>query len=261
MMPNATMAIRIIVVLLFVLMLAGCPPPPGVYHSVKEGQTLYRIGKIYGVDEKVLVRYNGIADPTRLQVGQKLFIPGVTRVRDVPTTIPTAKTPSSAPVRTAKKKKTVSDYSRKKTKTSSVKSPPPPVTTKGHASATAKKGAFAWPLKGKVVKKYSTASKTPSRGIEIAAPRGSAVFSAAAGRVIYSGDGINGYGKLIIVKHDNSYFTVYGFNSRNLVATGNFVGKKQKIALSGTPPSGGEPRLHFEIRRGKQAVNPIFYLP
>jgi len=253
------MAIRITALFLFAVLLAGCPPPPGVYHTVREGQTLYRIGKIYRVDDQLLLRYNGIEDPTRLQVGQKLFIPGVTRVREIPTTTSAVKSPSSAPLRRAENTKTSpGDAGRK---TSPAKSPPPPPRAEEKGGAPAKKGTFDWPLKGKVVKKFTTRAKTPSRGIEIAAPKGSEVYSAAAGRVIYSGDGINGYGKLIIVKHDDSYFTVYGFNSQNLVETGNFVGKKQRIALSGTPPSGGAPRLHFEIRRGKQAVNPIFYLP
>ncbi|WP_225911698.1 murein hydrolase activator EnvC family protein [Desulfuromonas versatilis] len=100
-----------------------------------------------------------------------------------------------------------------------------------------------------------------SKGIEIAAAPGSAVQSSAAGQVIYSGNGVKGFGNLIILKHDDSFYTVYGYNQSNLVKAGTFVGQGQKIALSGRPPSGGNPRLHFEIRHGKQAVDPIFYLP
>ena len=99
------------------------------------------------------------------------------------------------------------------------------------------------------------------KGLQIAAPRGTPVLSAAAGKVTYSGGGIRGYGNLIIIKHDEVYFTVYGFNEKVLVEVGNYVSKGQKIAVSGVPADGGEPRLHFEIRRGKEAVNPIFYLP
>jgi lipoprotein NlpD len=87
------------------------------------------------------------------------------------------------------------------------------------------------------------------------------VVSAAAGRVIYSGNGIRGYGNLIILKHDDSFYTIYGFNAKNLVESGSFVSKGEKIALAGSPPNGGSPRLYFEIRHGKTAVDPIFYLP
>lgn len=79
--------------------------------------------------------------------------------------------------------------------------------------------------------------------------------------MIYSGDGVKGYGHLIILQHENDLFTVYGFNQQNLVRLGDFVSQDEKIALSGVPPSGGQPRLHFEVRKGKVAVNPILYLP
>jgi lipoprotein NlpD len=97
--------------------------------------------------------------------------------------------------------------------------------------------------------------------VEISAVSGTPVLSAAAGRVIYSGDGIRTYGNLIILRHDNDFFTVYGFNQKNIVDAGTFVSKGERIALSGAPPAGGKPRLYFEIRRGKEPVDPIFYLP
>ena len=100
-----------------------------------------------------------------------------------------------------------------------------------------------------------------SRGFEIEAEPGTPVLAAAAGKVIYSGDGVKGYGHLIIVQHKNDFYTVYGFNSRNLVKQGDFVSQGEQIAVSGTPPGGGEARLHFEVRKKKVAVNPILYLP
>jgi len=111
-------------------------------------------------------------------------------------------------------------------------------------------------------KSFSAKAKAGSgKGIEIAVRSGSSVKAAEAGKVIYSGDGVNGYGHLIILQHENDLFTVYGFNQRNFVRQGDFVSQGEKIALSGTPPAGGTPRLHFEVRKGKQAVNPILYLP
>lgn len=119
-----------------------------------------------------------------------------------------------------------------------------------------------WPLRGKIVRSFSSEAKAGSgKGIEIAVRSGSSVNAAEAGKVIYSGDGVTGYGHLIILQHENDLFTVYGFNQRNYTRQGDFVSKGEKIALSGVPPSGGTARLHFEVRKGKQAVNPILYLP
>jgi lipoprotein NlpD len=112
-----------------------------------------------------------------------------------------------------------------------------------------------------VVRNFGSSGGTLNKGIEISSPVGSAVHSAGAGRVIYSSDGVAGYGNLIIIRHDDGFFSVYGFNKKNLVQVGTFVSRGQRIALSGSPPGGGSPRLHFEIRNGKDAVNPIFYLP
>ncbi|MEJ2201283.1 MAG: M23 family metallopeptidase [Desulfuromonadaceae bacterium] len=212
-----------------VLLLIGCSAPRGIYHRVEKGQTLYRISSEYGLNQRYLARINHIHDPSQLKVGQRLFIPGATRVRSVPATVPAKKVASSTSRRT--KAKTSSKWKPKskttaKTATAGAKGAPKPA-----------KGQFSYPVKGKTIK------------------------SAAAGRVIYSGNGVKGYGNLIILKHDQSFYTVYGFNAKNLVAVGNYVSKGQKIALGGVPPGGGGPRLHFEIRYGKNAVNPIFYLP
>jgi lipoprotein NlpD len=127
--------------------------------------------------------------------------------------------------------------------------------------AAAFKGKFNWPLKGALLKGFGGGGGSPIKGVEISAAAGTPVLSAAAGRVIYSGDGIRTYGNLIILRHDNDFFTVYGFNQKNIVDAGTFVSKGERIALSGAPPAGGKPRLYFEIRRGKEPVDPIFYLP
>ncbi|TYP00280.1 lipoprotein NlpD [Geothermobacter ehrlichii] len=251
------------------LLLAGCSPPRGVYHTVGKGQTLYQISKTYHVDEAYLARVNGIDDPTRLAVGQKLFIPGATRTRYVP---PTVKTVAGKPARPS----VVSRSSGSRKQPEARKSPParsgggavkkkaetgvrrkPPASRAGRVE----KGFFAWPQRGKIVRRFGGRGAGASNGIEIAMPPGSAVFSAAAGKVIYSGNGISGYGNLIVVQHEKDYYSIYGYNRQNLVKAGSFVSKGQKIALSGVPPSGGAPRLYFEIRKGKTPVNPIFYLP
>jgi lipoprotein NlpD len=122
-------------------------------------------------------------------------------------------------------------------------------------------GRFLWPLHGETLRRFGGKNGSTSKGMELAAAANTPVVAAAAGRVIYSGDGIRSYGNLIILKHDESFFTVYGYNERNLVQAGSFVSKGEKIALVGTPPEGGRARLYFELRYGKEAVDPTIYLP
>jgi lipoprotein NlpD len=251
------MPFRLLTVILLALLMGGCSTPAGTYHTVREGQTLYRIGKTYGIDERYLARINGIDDPSRLRVGDQLYIPGADHERYVPSTV-------SPPPPTA-----IAPAPRGQTKSPDPSVNPPKSGAENAendksgeaASPPSDKGRFIWPVRGKVLSGFGTKGSAYRKGLQIAVPRGGTVVSAAAGRVIYSGNVIRGYGNLIILKHDNSFYTVYGFNSRNLVKAGSFVSKGEKIALAGAPPDGGSPRLYFEIRHGKTAVDPIFYLP
>jgi lipoprotein NlpD len=140
---------------------------------------------------------------------------------------------------------------------------PPLAAAKAPAASAAKpeKGVFIWPAKGKLLTKFGTQGQKVYKGIEIGVPKGTAVVAAASGKVIYSGNAIPGYGNLVILEHSDSFFSVYGYNQENLVKMDDHVGQGDRIALSGLPPSGQSARLHFEIRRGKSAVNPILYLP
>jgi len=251
------------IALLVLLLLGGCASSRGVYHTVGSGETLYRIGRTYGVDARYLARINRIDDPTVLRAGSRLFIPGVDHVRKVPPVAVPAVPSRTAVISQAPAKKPVATsrpVTSGKTAALPQSAAKSPVQTPAKPVASIK-GKFAWPLKGEIIRRFGDKGEIPCRGLEIAAASGSPVLSAAAGRVIYSGDGIRSYGNLIILKHDESLFSVYGFNKKNMVTTGAFVGRGERIALSGTPPSGGKPRLYFEIRQGKEPVNPIFYLP
>lgn len=255
---------RVLVIAL--LYLPGCAAQPGFYHTVEPGQTLYRIGRAYQVDESHLARINGIDDPTTLRVGQRLYIPEATRAVAVPVEKPvpgpkaqTGKTPE----RTTIPPKVATEPPSKPVAKTAPAVKPWPRSSADHPPAPRppEKGRFQWPLNGTVIRSFGTNGRVLSKGIEISTPVGSVVHSAGAGRVIYSSDGVAGYGNLIIIRHDDGFFSVYGFNKKNLISVGTFVSRGQRIALSGTPPGGGSPRLHFEIRNGKDAVDPIFYLP
>jgi len=245
------------VILLFVWvgLFTACAPQTGIYHTVKPGQTLYRIAKTYGIEESRLAQINNINDPRQLKVNQRLYIPGISQPRKVPST---ASTSTSKPTRVT----TTATVKQKKpavvAKQPSVKKP---ASTKTTSSAKPVKGTFIWPAKGKLLNKFGKQSKNVYKGIEIGVPKGTAVVAAASGKVIYSGSAITGYGNLVILEHSDSYFSVYGYNQKNLVKMDDHVGQGDKIALSGLPPNGQSARLHFEIRKGKSAVNPILYLP
>lgn len=265
----AVRILRSVTVILLVLLVA-CHT--GVYHTVESGQTLYRISQTYGVDSTYLARINNISDPTQLRAGTRLYIPGASRQQKVDVVTAPRPTPP-----TASRPSPPVSHTPPPTPASQPASPPPQTSPRTSAPATDRSAAttttpaaqtslperkFQWPLRGKIVRQFSTTAQAGSgRGIEIAVKSGSDVSAAEAGRVIYSGDGVSGYGFLVILQHEHEMFTVYGFNQRNLVAQGAFVSRGERIALSGVPPSGGEPRLHFEVRRGKEPVNPLLYLP
>jgi murein DD-endopeptidase MepM/ murein hydrolase activator NlpD len=253
---SRSVLINSLIVLLGCLLLITACAPTGIYHTVQPGQTLYRIAKTYEIDEARLASINRIKDPTQLQASQRLFIPGVTQLRRVPATAsPSASAPSrvaTAPVATPSKPAATHNNQP------AVKKPVPKPPA---AAAKPAQGIFVWPVKGKILNKFGTKGQNVYKGIEIDVPKGTTVVAAASGKVIYSGNAIPGYGNLVILEHSDSYFSVYGYNQKALVKNEDHVGQGEKIALSGLPPNGQSPRLHFEIRKGKSAVNPILYLP
>lgn len=247
-------SLRLSIALVFFLLVA-CGG--GVYHTVKPGQNLYRISRAYDVDKDYLARVNGISDPSMIKAGTRLYIPGASQVKYVPQVESSSPSTKTAPSKTTAKKPTNKPTNRPvAVKKPAAKSPP---ASRSNATNVSK---LSWPLRGKIVRSFSLQAKAGSgKGIEIAVRSGSVVKAAEAGKTIYSGNGVKGYGHLIILQHENDLFTVYGFNQQNLVREGDFVSQGEKIALSGTPPAGGQARLHFEVRKGKVAVDPILYLP
>ena len=116
---------------------------------------------------------------------------------------------------------------------------------------------WQWPTSGRVIK---SDSPTARKGLEIAGSQGQAVNAAAAGSVVYSGSGLLGYGRLIILKHSDTFLSAYAYNERLLVAEGDQVATGQQIATMGLDNS-GQPVLHFEIRKDGRPVNPMEHLP
>jgi len=118
---------------------------------------------------------------------------------------------------------------------------------------------WSWPTKGKVAVNFGASPKTKS-GIRIAGNKGQPVKAVAAGEVVYAGGGLPSYGQLLIIKHNETWLSAYGFNSRLRVKEGAKVSARQHIADMGQTRAGVS-QLHFEIRRGGQPVDPTRYLP
>ena len=116
---------------------------------------------------------------------------------------------------------------------------------------------WAWPAKGKVIAGFSDSSN--AKGIDIAGEKGQAVLAAAPGKVIYSGSDLRGYGKLVIIKHNKTYLSVYAHNSQILVKEGQQVTRGQKIAEMGSSDT-DRVKLHFEIRQQGKSVDPAKFL-
>ncbi len=124
-----------------------------------------------------------------------------------------------------------------------------------------KKGSFIWPVNSRrVTSSYGTSKGRQRKGIDIAASQGSKIVSVQSGTVVYAGT-LSGYGKVIIINHNNGYSTVYAHNSRNLVKVNEQVRQGQVIGLVGSTGRSPEPHLYFEIRKGYKAVDPLKYLP
>ena len=117
---------------------------------------------------------------------------------------------------------------------------------------------WAWPTSGKVIAGFSESANL--KGIDIGGKAGQPVLASAAGRVVYAGAGLRGYGKLVIVKHNNTYLSAYAHNREILVKEGQHVTKGQKIGEMGDTDA-DQVKLHFEIRRLGKPIDPAKFLP
>lgn len=211
--------------------------PQAKYHIVAKGDTLYNISKRYNVDMPTLSRTNDLQAPFTLKIGQKLLMPG---------SIVTKQTPEV---------KTVSAQRYQKAKTSNYVAP-----TYVRPSAK-RKQKFAWPVQGPVISKFGPIAKGRNNdGINIKAARGTTVKAADSGTVAYAGNELKGFGNLILIKHNDGWVSAYAHNESIRVRKGQKVSKGAAIATVGSSGGVGTPQLHFEIRAGKKAYNPLAYL-
>ncbi|MDH5472767.1 MAG: LysM peptidoglycan-binding domain-containing protein [Gammaproteobacteria bacterium] len=204
---------------------------------VQKGDTLYSIARSEGFTVKQLARWNALKSPYHLYPNQliKLTPPAISAI--------TLNTPPDTIIK--EQKEIIKNEESAPIKTEII--------------LPAKVNSWAWPVKGKILSTFKY-NDTGRKGIVIAGNRGQDIRASAAGKVVYSGNGLISYGNLIIIKHSNSYLSAYAYNRKLLVKEGESVVKGQAIAHMGSVDN-GRSQLHFEIRKNGKPVNPMEYLP
>ena len=235
------------------VLLAGCGSPmapvtdrtaaprsaPNEYR-VQRGDTLYSISFSYGLDYRDVATWNAIPPPYRIYAGQRLRL-RPTAARPAP--------PRQARAQTSPPKPAQQQRAQPRPTPDDVRDPTPQRRTL----------RWQWPTQGQVVRTFS-ATDNGKKGIDIAGKAGQPVRAAADGEVVYSGEGLLRYGKLIIIKHDQTFFSAYAHNRVLRVTEGQRVNGGQIIAEMGSTGT-TRPMLHFEVRRDGRPVDPLAYLP
>ena len=218
---------------------------PGWY-TVKRSDTLYSIAWRYGLNYHQLAQWNQIDVGGPIYPGQRLRLlkphgqatPGIS---------------AGASSGTSSKANTASNTSSKSTSKSKATS-----ASSGDSVAMRNPGKWIWPTKGKPLNTF-LASQLDRRGIDIAGKQGQPIVAVADGKVVYSGNGLAGYGNLIIIKHSETYLSAYAYCQERLVEEGMAVKAGKLVARMGQ--NDNIAMLHFEIRRNGKPVDPMKYLP
>lgn len=260
----------------------AAPEARGEFYIVRPGDTLFGIAQAHKVDLRELAAWNGIDTRSSVKTGQQLRVvaPSGSAVaapfKSAPSAVqaqplvgsPVA--PPSAPaaaggkvlteprgVRVPYSEQALAQLSAPPAAPVAGRAEPPRPAPGGEAARGPDDLDWLWPVRGKIV---ATFNDTTSKGIAIAGKLGQPVLASAPGRVIFSGTGIRGFGKLVVIKHNDTYLSVYAHNSELVVKEGQSVTKGQKIAEMGNTDT-DQVKLHFEIRRFGKPIDPIKLLP
>jgi lipoprotein NlpD len=231
---------------------AVAQPAPGARGSyrVASGDTLYSIAFRFGVDHRQLAQWNRIENPNRIFVGQTLRLSPQSAASPAPRRAEAVATPLPAPPPAPARPVAVAPPASDNKQATSM------VATVG-GSRTVNGVTWSWPAAGKARRAVAASG---SEGLEILGSRGQPVAAAAAGQVVYSGNGLRGYGELIIIKHNDIFLSAYAHNDKRLVNEGASVKAGQQIAQMGDSEA-SEVMVHFEIRKSGKAVSPLQFLP
>ena len=225
---NLKLAERFLLILFLAAVLSACATgydKKGVYHKVRGGENIWKIARYYHVPVQDLAEWNNIQDAKDIEEGLRLYIPKI-----------------------------------KKEKRLKYKKLPKSELAKFDAPIQLDQSRFGWPLPGPVLSPFGIRNGRRHDGIDIKAKSGTPIRAAAKGKIVFN-ERLKGYGKMIIVKHKDRFFSIYAHNSRNTVKKGQRVAKGQVIGYVGQTGRATGPHLHFEVRQGDKARNPFFFLP
>ncbi|HTH16496.1 MAG TPA: LysM peptidoglycan-binding domain-containing M23 family metallopeptidase [Magnetospirillum sp.] len=274
-------------------MVLRIPGGSGEY-VVQRGDTLLIVARRLGVDFQALARTNGKSAPYTIFVGEKLRVPGsygaATQTAQAvqpgsslagsplviasPNAAPGIKAPAKPySATTSRPAEAASPPEPDNHVLTSVPPPAPPPAVPVAAPAQQQASlpppappplagrGFIWPVKGEMVNEFGPMAKGQHNdGVNIVAPRGTPVKAAENGVVAYVGNELKGFGNLLLIKHADGWMTAYAHNDQLMVRKGEQVRKGQQIATVGSSGNVNQPQLHFEIRRGTEAVNPADYI-
>jgi murein DD-endopeptidase MepM/ murein hydrolase activator NlpD len=224
-------------------------------HSVAPGETLYGVARKYGVNVSDLAAANGLTTASGIRIGQRLTIPDGSFRRETaiggplnkvgtPVAGAAPKTVAPAPVETR--------VARNDATESIGPLPAPP---------TRAASSFRWPVRGRLISRFgSQTDGSRNDGINISVPEGTSVKASENGVVAYAGSELKGYGNLVLIRHTDDWVTAYAHNGEILVKRGETVQRGQIIAKAGKTGSVTKPQVHFEVRKGAKAVDPLTYL-
>lgn len=224
-------------------------------HTVEQGDTLYSVAFLYGKTVDELAAWNGIRKPYTIYRGQKIRLTAPSRKPALVVHKPGPSKPKiSASSRPKPARSTNVQPSQPKTTTSRSRKPATSAPVSGKGPPT-----WTWPANGLLIRRFDVRSMG-KKGINIAGKPGSPVRAAAAGKVVYAGSGLSGYGRLIIIKHNRDFLSAYAHNRKLIAREGQWVKKGELIARMGSSAT-DRTELHFEIRKKGQPVDPLRYLP
>lgn len=218
-------------------------PPPQEY-KVQEGDTIYRLSRVFEVSQSEITRRNNLSAPYTIHAGDVLRLPSSGRA---------LQTQKASASRSSAGGASKSSGRVPKSRLEKI--------TKRTPERASKSGKFLRPVHGKLVSGYGPKKDgLHNDGINIAAPRGAPVRAAENGVVVYAGSQLKGSGNLVLVRHKDRYMTAYAHMDKILIKQGETIKRGQTLGTVGSSGNVGQPQLHFEIRRGTQAMNPGNYL-
>lgn len=231
------------------------PNQEGIFYVLKKGESIEAVSRRYGVSMNKIRQVNPDLNIAALKTGTEVFLPGAR---------PEGLVEKHEPVKLAEAKKSPAS-SAKNAKTAAKPAPKAEKPAKGEIAVRKAKGGFRWPIMGRINSPFGwrqhpiTRRKDFHTGIDIKAERNDPIKAAGSGRVIYSG-WMGGYGKVLVIEHNNGQSTLYAHCSTLLAGKGASVSSGQLVAKIGTTGRSTGPHLHFEVRNGNSPVNPIKYL-